>query len=149
MKYPIVRQHSEEDCGAACVATVAKYYGRTFAISRGRSAVGTGTRGTTLLGLRRGAEALGFNARPVKATPELIDNIKAAPLPAIIHWQGNHWVVLYGQRGKKYIIGDPGNGIRYITHQELITNWQNGVLLLLEPDPIRFSEQPEDKIGGW
>ena len=76
MKYPIVRQHSEEDCGAACVATVAKYYGRTFAISRGRSAVGTGTRGTTLLGLRRGAEALGFNARPVKATPELIDNIK-------------------------------------------------------------------------
>jgi len=148
MKYPIVRQHSEEDCGAACVATVAKYYGRTFAISRGRSAVGTGTRGTTLLGLRRGAEALGFNARPVKATPELIDNIKAAPLPAIIHWQGNHWVVLYGQRGKKYIIGDPGNGIRYITHQELITNWPNGVLLLLEPDPIRFSEQPEDKVGG-
>jgi ABC-type bacteriocin/lantibiotic exporter with double-glycine peptidase domain len=148
MKHPIVLQHSEEDCGAACIATVAKYYGRTFAVSRGRSAVGTGTRGTTLLGLRRGAEALGFNARPVKATPELIDNLKAAPLPAIIHWQGNHWVVLYGQRWNKYIIGDPGNGIRYITHQELIKNWSNGVLLLLEPDPVRFSEQPEDKIGG-
>lgn len=149
MKAKIVRQQNEEDCGAACLATIAKQYGRTFAINRVRSAVGTGTQGTTLLGLRRGAEALGFNARPVKATPELIDNIKEAPLPAIIHWQGNHWVVLYGQRGKKYIIGDPGNGIHYITHQELITNWQNGVLLLLEPDPIRFSEQPEDKIGGF
>jgi ABC-type bacteriocin/lantibiotic exporter with double-glycine peptidase domain len=148
MKYPIVLQHSEEDCGAACVATVAKYYGRTFAISRGRSAVGTGMRGTTLLGLRRGAEALGFNARPVKATPELIENIDAAPLPAIIHWQGNHWVVLYGLRRKKYIIGDPGNGIRHITHQELIANWSNGILLLLEPDEVRFSEQPEDKVGG-
>ncbi len=55
MKYPIVLQHSEEDCGAACLATVAKHYGRTFAISRVREAVGTGARGTTLLGLNRGA----------------------------------------------------------------------------------------------
>ncbi len=149
MKTKIVRQQNEEDCGAACLATIAKHHGRTLAINRVRSAVGTGTRGTTLLGLRRGAEALGFNARPVKATPGLLDNIKAAPLPAIIHWQGNHWVVLYGQRWNKYIIGDPGNGIRYITHQELIKNWSNGVLLLLEPDPVRFSEQPEDKIGGF
>jgi ABC-type bacteriocin/lantibiotic exporter with double-glycine peptidase domain len=148
MKYPIILQHGEEDCGAACLATVAKYYGRTFAISRVRSLVGTGMRGTTLLGLRRGAEALGFNARPVKATEALIDNLNAAPLPAIIHWQGNHWVVLYGQRGRKFIIGDPGNGIRYLTRQELNTNWPDGMLLLLEPDDIRFSEQPEDKIGG-
>jgi ABC-type bacteriocin/lantibiotic exporter with double-glycine peptidase domain len=148
MKHSIVRQHSEEDCGAACLATIAKHHGRTFSISRGRSAVGTGTRGTTLLGLRRGAEALGFRTRPVKASPELINNIGVAPLPAIIHWQGNHWVVLFGQQRKKYIIGDPGNGIRYITHQELIKNWSNGILLLLEPDPIKFSEQPEDKIGG-
>jgi ABC-type bacteriocin/lantibiotic exporter with double-glycine peptidase domain len=114
-----------------------------------RNAVGTGTRGTTLLGLRRGAEALGFNARPVQATAELVDNIQAAPLPAIIHWRSNHWVVLYGQCGKKYTIGDPGIGMRNISHQELTTNWSNGVLLLLEPDAIRFSEQPEDKIGGF
>ncbi len=148
MKPKIVRQQSEEDCGAACLATIAKQYGRNFAIGRVRSAVGTGMQGTTLLGLRRGAEALGFNARPVQATPELIDNLDAAPLPAIIHWRGNHWVVLYGQKGKKYTIGDPGAGIRQITYQELITNWSNGILLLLEPDAIRFSEQPEDKSSG-
>ena len=149
MKAKIVRQQNEEDCGAACLATVAKHHGRTFAIGRVRTAVGTGMRGTTLLGLRRGAEALGFNARPVQATPELLNNLDAAPLPAIIHWQGNHWVVLYGQRRKKYEIGDPGNGIRYVTHQELTTNWSNGILLLLEPDTVRFSEQPEDKINGF
>jgi ABC-type bacteriocin/lantibiotic exporter with double-glycine peptidase domain len=149
MKAKIVRQQNEEDCGAACLATVAKHHGRTFAIGRVRTAVGTGSRGTTLLGLRRGAEALGFHARPVQATPELIDNLDAAPLPAIIHWQGNHWVVLYGRQRRKYTIGDPGNGMRQITHQELVTNWSNRILLLLEPDPIRFSEQPEDKIGGF
>ncbi|WP_310488425.1 peptidase domain-containing ABC transporter [Chamaesiphon sp. VAR_69_metabat_338] len=149
MKAKIVRQQNEEDCGAACLATVAKHHGRTFAIGRVRTAVGTGARGTTLLGLRRGAEALGFNARPVQATPQLIENLDAAPLPAIIHWQGNHWVVLYGQKRQKYTIGDPGTGMRDVTHQELVTNWSNGILLLLEPDPGRFSEQPEDKVGGF
>ncbi|WP_375507269.1 cysteine peptidase family C39 domain-containing protein, partial [uncultured Nostoc sp.] len=50
MKYYSILQHSEEDCGAATLATIAKYYGRSFALNRVREAVGTGTRGTTLLG---------------------------------------------------------------------------------------------------
>jgi ABC-type bacteriocin/lantibiotic exporter with double-glycine peptidase domain len=106
MKYQIALQHSEEDCGAACLATIAKHYGRTFTLNRAREAVGTGSRGTSLLGLSRGAEFLGFNTRQVKATPQLIDQLHQAPLPAIIHWKGNHWVVLYGQKGKKYVIAD-------------------------------------------
>ena len=119
MKYPIVLQHSEEDCGAACIATIAKHYGRTFAISRVREAVGTGARGTTLLGLNRGSEVLGFNGRQVKATSEIIDRLSEVPLPAIIHWKGYHWVVLYGKKDQKYVIADPGVGIRYLTRREL------------------------------
>jgi ABC-type bacteriocin/lantibiotic exporter with double-glycine peptidase domain len=149
MKYQVVLQHSEEDCGAACIATIAKHYGRTFAISRVREAVGTGSRGTSLLGLKRGAEALGFNARQVKANPEMLERLNEVPLPAIIHWKGYHWVVLYGQKGKKYIVADPGLGVRYLTRKELMMGWVNGVMLLLEPDYSRFLEQPEDKIGGF
>src|SRR4028119_1924059 len=149
MKYQIVLQHSEEDCGAACIATVAKHYGRTFAISRVREAVGTGSRGTSLLGLKRGAEALGFNARQVKASPQLLDQLHKTPLPAIIHWKGYHWVVLYGQKGKKYVIADPGVGIRYLTRKELVEGWGNGIMLLLEPDDSRFYEQQDDKVGGF
>ncbi|MDM9384119.1 peptidase domain-containing ABC transporter [Chlorogloeopsis sp. ULAP01] len=149
MKYPIVLQHSEEDCGAACLATIAKHYGRTFAICRIREAVGTGAQGTSLLGLSRGAETIGFNARQVKATPQLIDRLNEAPLPAIIHWRGYHWVVLYGQKGKKYVIADPAVGIRYLTRKELVEGWGNGVMLLLMPDDSRFYEQPEDKVGGF
>ncbi len=148
MRYPIVLQHSEEDCGAACIATVTKHYGRTIALNRVRSAVGTGSQGTTLLGLRRGAEALGFNARQVKASEQLLDRLDQAPLPAIIHWKGYHWVVLYGQKGRKYVIADPGIGIRYLTRRELLADWGNGVMLLLTPDEGRFSEQPDDKVGG-
>jgi ATP-binding cassette subfamily C protein len=149
MKYLCVEQHSEEDCGAACLATIAKYYGRTLGMSRIREAVGTGQLGTTLLGLRRGAEMLGFEARPVKASPELIDHLAEAPLPAIIHWKGYHWVVLYGQKGKKYIIADPGVGVRYLSRRELAQAWANGVMLLLLPDENRFYEQSNDEVKGF
>lgn len=148
MKYQIVLQHSEEDCGAACLAAVAKHYGRTFALHRTREAVGTGARGTTLLGLSRGAEALGFNTRLVKANSQFIEQLHQAPLPAIIHWKGYHWVLLYGRKGNKYVIGDPAVGIRHLTLKELMAGWSNGVMLLLLPDDTRFYEQANDKIGG-
>ncbi|MEH2441994.1 peptidase domain-containing ABC transporter [Nostoc sp.] len=89
------------------------------------------------------------NSRQVKATPQLINQLDQTPLPAIIHWKGYHWVVLYGQKGKKYVIADPGVGIRYLTHEELIKGWSNGVMLLLLPDESRFYQQESDKIGGF
>ena len=150
-KYQSVLQHSEEDCGAACLAAITKHHGRTFTISRIREAVGTGQQGTTLLGLKRGAAALGFNARSVKASAEILDKLGSAPLPAVIHWRGYHWVVLYGQRGKKYVVADPAVGIRYLSKKELTEGWVNGVMLLLEPDAVRFFAQPDDKdkISGF
>ncbi|GBE91463.1 bacteriocin-processing peptidase [Nostoc cycadae WK-1] len=113
-------------------------------MSKSREAVGTGHLGTTLLGLKRGCETLGFNARAVKAAPAIVDRITEINLPAIIHWRGYHWVVLYNKRGKKYVIGDPAIGLRYITREELTTGW-NGVMLLLEPDPTRFFVQFQEE----
>jgi ATP-binding cassette, subfamily C, bacterial len=141
MKYQFVRQHSEEDCGAACIAAISKYYGRNFTLSHVREVVGTGQFGTTLLGLRRGAETLGFTAKPVTTSPELLKRLDEAPLPAIIHWNGNHWVVFYGKKGKKYLIADPAVGMRYLSSQDLVKGWTDWLMLLLEPDPIRFFAQ--------
>jgi ATP-binding cassette subfamily B protein/ATP-binding cassette subfamily C protein len=64
-------------------------------------------------------------------------------LPAIIHWKGYHWIVLYGKKGKKYVVADPAIGLRYLTKQELTDSW-NGIMLLLEPDAERFFKQEED-----
>ncbi|MDZ8034557.1 peptidase domain-containing ABC transporter [Nostoc sp. DedSLP04] len=149
MKYQVVAQHSEEDCGAACLASIAKHYQRNFTLNHIREAVGTGQLGTTLLGLRRGAESLGFNARSVRASNEILDRMNQAPLPAIIHWQGTHWVVLYGQKGKKYIVADPAVNIRYVSKKELMEAWSDKVMLLLEPDSVRFYALPDDKIDGF
>lgn len=148
MKYQLVLQHNEEDCGAACLATIAKYYGRNFTLTHTREAVGTGQLGTTLLGLRRGTQNLGFYARSVKASLEIFSKLKELPLPAIIHWKGYHWVVFYGKQGGKYVIADPAMGMRYLSHRELMEGWQDWVMLLLEPDPSRFFAQSDDKISG-
>jgi ATP-binding cassette, subfamily C, bacterial len=148
MKYPLIRQHSEEDCGAACLASVAKYYGRTFTLTRTREAVGTGQLGTTLLGLRRGTESLGFYARSAATSAEIFNQMNAIPLPAIIHWRSNHWVILYGQRGNRYAIADPAVGIRYLSQAELIQGWGDWVILFLQPDPSRFFALPDDKISN-
>ncbi|MFO8239314.1 MAG: cysteine peptidase family C39 domain-containing protein [Prochlorococcaceae cyanobacterium] len=93
-RYQWVEQHAEEDCGAACLVTVARHHGRRLALSRVRELVGTGAKGTTLLGLRRGADALGFHVRTVRADAALLEQLSGLPLPAICHWKGNHWVVL-------------------------------------------------------
>ncbi|MBI4739689.1 MAG: peptidase domain-containing ABC transporter [Oscillatoriophycideae cyanobacterium NC_groundwater_1537_Pr4_S-0.65um_50_18] len=149
MKYQSVLQHDEEDCGAACLATIAKHYKRIVTISRIREAIGTSSQGTSLLGLSRGADTLGFNVRHVKASTELLDHLDQAPLPAIIHWKGNHWVVLYGQRKRKYVIADPSIGIRYLSYKELVEGWGNGIMLLLVPDEERFYQQPDDRLSGF
>lgn len=149
MKNFCILQHSQEDCGAACLASIAKHYGRTVTLNRIREAVGTGQLGTTMLGLKRGSEALGFNARGGRASAVLLDELNQVPLPAIIHWKGYHWVVLYGKRGRKYVLADPAVGIRYLSRQELAEGWGNGLMLLVEPDSARFFAQPDEKPGGF
>lgn len=148
MNYSLVLQHSQADCGAACLASIAKHYGRNFTLTRTREAVGTGQLGTTLLGLRRGTEALGFMARSAVASAEILHRLDQIPLPAIIHWQGNHWVVLYGKRRNKYVIADPASGMRYLSEAELTAGWIDWVILLLQPDPSRFYAQTDDPIGS-
>ncbi len=147
-KYQVVLQQSEEDCGAACLATIAKFYGQNLTVSRVREFVGTGQQGTTLLGLKQGAEAIGLNARSVRAASAILDKMDDAPLPAIIHWQGYHWVVLYGKQGKKYVIADPGVGIRYVSKEELAEAWTDWLCLLVEPDPERFFAQGDEQASA-
>ena len=146
-KYPCILQYDEEDCGSACIASIAKYFGRDFTISHVRALTGTGHFGTNLLGLKRGAELLGFNTASLKVSVADIKN-KQNILPAIIHWKGNHFVVLFGKQKKKYVIADPGIGLRYLTLEELASGWQTNIVLSLTPNVFIFYNQPNDKVSG-
>ena len=150
--YTCVRQFNEEDCGAACIATICEHYGRKLTLGRVREYVGTMATGTTLLGLKRGAEQLGLQARAAKADASLVEHLDELPLPMVCHWNGNHWVVLHGSKGDQLVIADPAVGIREIPKHAFLQHWQNGVVLLLEPDPARFNiadEEPEANKGLW
>ncbi|MFM8525773.1 MAG: peptidase domain-containing ABC transporter [Cyanobacteriota bacterium] len=146
--YGCIRQQDEEDCGAACIATVCQHHGRNLSIGRIRACIGTQASGTTLLGLKRGAEELGFHARAARADASLLDQLDGLPLPVICHWNGNHWVVLHGERQGRFVIADPAVGLLELDRETVLQHWQNGVLLLLEPDPVRFEALENDSHGG-
>ena len=140
--FPLVRQLDEMDCGAACVAMICRYYGREVAPSHIRMAVGTGVDGTSLRGLQRGGEHVGLEMRAIKASKERLDQL---PLPAIIHWGGNHWVVLYAIEGDHVRIADPGGSLRRVSRAEVLEKW-TGYAALPAPTP-RLAEAPLGKAS--
>jgi len=143
-KYQWIQQQSGEDCAAASLAIIAKHYGRNITINQIRKLVGTRQGGTTLLGLKYGAQDLGFIASAIQAEPEILDELDEWILPAIIFWKGYHFVVLYGHEKDKYVISDPAIGVRYLDRQEVIKGWQGGIMLLLEPNPKGFISQVDE-----
>ena len=149
MKYHFIQQQSEEDCGAACLASIARHHGLKMSLRRIRELVGTGKQGTNLWGLQQGASKLGFSPRPVKISLDVLNRIHEVPLPALIHWKGNHWVVLYGKQGNCFIVVDPGIGVRRLSPKELVESWTDWVMLLLEPDKARFSTESDEPAVGF
>ena len=136
-RFPYVRQLDEMDCGVACLAMVCRHFGRDVAPAHIRMAVGTGADGTSLRGIQRGGEHVGLDVRVVKASK---DRVAQLPLPAIIHWGGNHWVVLYAVDGDHAAIADPARRLRRIDRAELEAQW-SGYAALPAPTP-RLAEAP-------
>jgi ABC-type bacteriocin/lantibiotic exporter with double-glycine peptidase domain/CRP-like cAMP-binding protein len=118
--FPHVRQIDEMDCGAACLAMVCRYYGRAVSLPRIRQLVHVSLDGTSLRGICAGATSLGLAARGVKASRS---NLSEMPLPAVIHWGGNHWVILYDVDDAHAWIADPATECRRVPRAELDEKW--------------------------
>ncbi len=134
MKYYCIKQHDITDCGAACLATVAKQYGLSTSITKIREVAGTDKQGTNAYGMIKAAEQLGFTAKGVKGDKEAF--FSEFPLPAIAHVvvDGSllHYVVIHKITKKQIIIADPGKGLIKQTPEEFFQQW-TGVLILLVP----------------
>lgn len=94
--------------------------------------------------LSAAAESLGFATRPVKAS---LDKFAQQPLPAIAHWQGKHYIVVYEITKKQVIIADPAIGQRRLTTKEFLTGW-TGYALLLQPT-ASLKKTPEANTPFW
>ena len=126
-RFPHVHQVDEMDCGAACVAMVCRAFGREVSMPFIRRSVGTGADGTSLAGIVRGCQEAGLTARPVKTSKGRIAEL---PLPAVIHWGGNHWVVLYEVTDTHARVADPARGLRRLTRAELEDEWSGFAALV-------------------
>lgn len=136
------------DCGPTCLRMVAKYYGRSCHIQELRDLTEIGKEGVNLLGIAHAAEKVGFRTSGVKIGGS---QLKEAKLPAILHWNQNHFVVLYRIRKDAYTIADPAKGIISYSQKEFFDHWcsyknngsSHGIALLLEPTPSFYSERDE------
>ena len=92
MSFPNHTQLDAMDCGATCLRMVAKYYGKTFSNQFLREKSYITREGVSMLGISEAAEYIGFRTQGVKIP---LTQLLEAPLPCILHWNQNHFVVLY------------------------------------------------------
>ena len=144
-RFPHVYQLDEMDCGAACLAMICRHFGRAVGISHIRQAVHTSTDGTTLAGITRGAEELGLAARSVRASKSRLEDL---PLPAVAHWEGNHWVVVYRVDDKHVRVSDPARGLRKIPREEFLERWSGYTSIVGYTE--RLADAPEARTSlAW
>jgi ATP-binding cassette subfamily B protein len=147
--FPHYKQMDMMDCGATALRIVFKYYGQLVSIHKIRKLCQTTKNGVNLLGISEAAERLGFRTYGVRLS---LEQLNEAELPCILHWNQNHFVVLYKIRKGKYYISDPASGLVTYDEKEFAKNWFStkelhaGLSLLLSPGPDFYQldeEEPE------
>ncbi|MDE1184290.1 peptidase domain-containing ABC transporter [Paraburkholderia sp.] len=132
-RFALVEQAEEMDCGAACLAMVCRHYGIPMTLGKLRELANVTTQGATLDSLARAGEALGFTARGVQCT---FDSLKGFDLPFIVHWEGYHYVVVYGVSKDTVWVADPGVGFRKMSVEDFERGWSGTCLLFTASDNL-------------
>jgi len=141
LSFPTYRQLDAMDCGPTCLRMVARFHGKTFPLAMLRERCHIGKQGVSLLGIAHAAEGIGFRTLAAKTTLEALAS--EAPLPCVVHWKQNHFVVVYRiERGRVWM-ADPSEGLVKLTLAEFTAGWASdvedgrpsGVVLLMEPTP--------------
>jgi ABC-type bacteriocin/lantibiotic exporter with double-glycine peptidase domain len=130
-RYPWVQQSDEMDCAPACLAMVSEFYGKKFPIQHWRSQMSTDREGTSLFDICLTAERNGFVSHALAA--DSIDEIPKESLPVIV-LRRYHFMVLYKISSKSVTLGDPGIGIRTMSHKEFHDGYDR-VFTVIRPTP--------------
>jgi len=157
MKFPFYMQLDAMDCGPSCLRMIAKHYGRSFSVQQLREKSYILRTGVNLLGLSEAAESIGLRSTCVRTSIQKLK--EQAKLPCIVHWNQEHFVVLYQITKKKnkwfFHIADPAYGLLKYEEQEFKKCWistvqdntEKGVAMFLETTP-QFYEAEEIKYEG-
>lgn len=147
-KFPFYRQHDYTDCGHTCLRMIAKFYGKSVSLARLKGMSDVSYIGLSIHSLGKLAEKIQFRTLPIQSDfKQLHDEV---PLPSIVHWNQNHFVVVYKVEKNKVYVADPSYGQLKFSRKQFIKHWTGsekenalGNILLLEPT-LQFHEQSED-----
>lgn len=134
------------DCGPTCLRMVAKHYGKNFSLQKLRDISGLNREGVSLLGISEAAEKIGFRTAGAKIG---LDELKKSEFPLILHWDQNHFVVLYKVKKGSFYIADPSKGLLQYSESEFLKHWgarannenNEGIVLLLSPAPDFYLQE--------
>jgi ATP-binding cassette subfamily B protein len=141
-RFPVVRQFDSADCAVAALASVARFHGRAVSATYLRDVAATSAEGTSLRGICAAGRAIGLEMTPLKVSQQHLGSLA---LPAIAHWEGRHWVVLYRLDGDRAVIGDPASGLRQVPRSELFEAW-DGFAATARPTPA-LAQAPTDQAS--
>ena len=148
MKFPFYKQYDMMDCGPSSLRMIAKYYGKHYTLEYLRTLCHITRNGVNLLGISEAAEKIGFRTLAVKIDLEKLVN--DAPLPCILYWNQNHFVVLHNIKKGKYYIADPGHSLLELNEKEFLNSWKGtskeGIALLLEPSSAFYEKEDEETV---
>lgn len=138
--FPWVRQRDSMQCGVACLTMVCRHFGMTVGTEYLDTICGGGAAGISIRGLEVTARGLGFDTMCVCTS---LEKLRQADLPVILHWNQNHFVVLYriSGNGRRFHISDPAKGRYTVSEAEFSGKWlsttrdgiRKGVMMMLEP----------------
>lgn len=156
-RFPHYIQLDAMDCGPSCLRMIAKYYGKTYSLQTLRARSFITREGVSMLGISDAAEFIGFRTSGVRITfKQLVEDV---PLPCILHWNQNHFVVCYDIRKKKdgywVSVADPASQLVTYKEKEFRKCWistkvggeEKGAALTLDPTPD-FYEMDDEKRAG-
>ncbi len=156
-RFPIYIQSEAKDCGPSCIKIVSQFYKKKVSIELLRSLGETTRSGTSLTGLILAAEKIGFRAVPAQENFTMLQ--ESIPLPCIVHWNQEHFVVVYKITKKSVYVSDPELGKVSYTIPDFLKGWldnekavieDKGIILVLEPKPdfkqITFEERKTNKV---
>lgn len=150
MRFPFTKQTDSMMCGIACLVSVCRYYGIRYSPGFIARYCSHTEAGVSLLSLSKAAEAIGFETMCV-SLPH--DRLTECRLPVILHWNQNHYVVLYriDRKKERFHICDPAKGLLTLTKEEFLNRWcgtrDKGIALLLEPG-TDFGKIKDDCAAG-
>lgn len=150
--FPYYQQHDQMDCGPTCLRMIAAFYGKRYSLEKLRGKSYLTRLGVSLLGISEAAESIGFRTMGVQISFQQLQ--EDAPLPCIVHWNQQHFVVVYRISKGQIYVADPGAGKVKYTKEEFCNCWlsskkgneNNGIALLLEPTPVFYKEEDEEHI---